>query len=127
LGGWTVCGRHHGSLAGENLTAEVLRRIAAAQPDLLLVGMGNPLQEQWFHAHRRELDVPLVIGVGGLLNFWSGNVPRAPAWLRRWGAEWLWVLCQQPHKARRYLAGNPLFLARVLKDWWRHGGPDSAD
>jgi len=45
-------------------------------------------------------------------------VPRAPEWLRWWGAEWLFVLWNQPHKARRYLLGNPLFLARVLGEWW---------
>jgi N-acetylglucosaminyldiphosphoundecaprenol N-acetyl-beta-D-mannosaminyltransferase len=118
LGGWTVAGVHHGYLAGAAIEAEVLRRIRDAQPDILLVGMGNPLQERWIHAHRDELEVPLAVGVGGLLNFWAGNVPRAPAWLRRWGAEWLFVLWNQPQKARRYLLGNPLFLARVLGEWW---------
>jgi N-acetylglucosaminyldiphosphoundecaprenol N-acetyl-beta-D-mannosaminyltransferase len=117
--GWTVGGFHHGYLADGKIEAAALRQIARARPDVLLVGMGNPLQEQWIHAHRGQLDVPLVIGVGGLLNFWSGNVPRAPAWLRRWGAEWLWVLRQQPHKARRYLLGNPLFLARIFGRWLR--------
>ena len=123
LGGWTVAGSITATWPTRTPTAEVLRQIAAARPDVLLVGMGNPLQEQWIHAHRARLDVPLVIGVGGLLNFWSGNVPRAPAWLRRFGAEWLFVLWQQPHKARRYLLGNPLFLARILGDWWRRKIP----
>jgi N-acetylglucosaminyldiphosphoundecaprenol N-acetyl-beta-D-mannosaminyltransferase len=119
LGGWTVAGVHHGCLDGPQIDAEVLRSIRNARPDVLLVGMGNPLQEQWIHAHRQQLDVPLVVGVGGLLNFWSGNVPRAPLWLRHWGAEWLFVLWQQPQKAGRYLLGNPLFLGRILADWWR--------
>ena len=76
LGGWTVAGCHHGYLADASVNAEALRQIGRAQPDVLLVGMGNPLQEQWIHRHRDRLEVPLAIGVGGLLNFWSQNVPR---------------------------------------------------
>jgi len=87
-------------------------------PDLLLVGMGNPLQEIWIHAHRHQLEVPLVAAVGGLFNYWAGTLRRASPVLRRLGAEWLGILWQQPHKARRYLLGNPLFLWRALS--WLH-------
>jgi N-acetylglucosaminyldiphosphoundecaprenol N-acetyl-beta-D-mannosaminyltransferase len=61
--------------------------------------------------------VPLCLGIGGLFDYWAGSVSRAPGWLRRWGHEWLWRLYQQPRqKARRYLIGNPLFLARVVRE-----------
>lgn len=112
--GWTLAGCHHGYLDSPGLCDRAIQQINRTQPDLLLVGMGNPVQETWIHAHRRQLEVPLVAGVGGLFNFWSGNVQRAPLWLRRLGAEWVGVLCQQPHKARRYLLGNPLFLWRTV-------------
>lgn len=79
--------------------------------------MGNPLQERWIDLHRQQLDVPVCMGIGGLFDFWSGNVSRAPQWVRRAGCEWVWRLSQQPRdKARRYLLGNPLFLLRALAD-----------
>ena len=106
-----------------HITSRVIRQINQAQPDVLLVGMGNPLQERWIHRHRHQLDVPLCIGVGGLFHYWAGDLQRAPIWLRRWGAEWLGILLQQPHKARRYLLGNPLFLYRILRN--RFGGRGS--
>jgi hypothetical protein len=60
------------------------------------------------------------MGIGGLFDYWAGNVSRAPHWLRRLGHEWLWRLFQQPSlKARRYLIGNPLFLAHVLRSQGR--------
>jgi len=114
--GWVQAGYHHGFLHTPKLCDEVIRQINDSRADLLLVGMGNPLQEQWINAHRQELNVPLAVGVGGLFDYWAGNIHRTPAWLRRCGAEWLGILWQQPHKAARYLLGNPLFVARVLRE-----------
>ena len=112
---WRLSGWHHGYLADEATDAAVVVRINQVKPDLLLVGMGNPLQEQWIDRHLPALRVPVCIGVGGLFDFWAGNVSRSPRWLRWLGHEWLWRLLQEPRRmARRYLVGNPLFLARML-------------
>ncbi len=113
--GWTQAGFQHGFFHDPQSTDEVIRRINRARPNVLLVGMGNPLQEQWIHRHRQRLEVPLCLGVGGLFHYWAGDLRRAPTWLRRVGAEWLGILFQQPHKARRYLLGNPLFLWRAIR------------
>jgi N-acetylglucosaminyldiphosphoundecaprenol N-acetyl-beta-D-mannosaminyltransferase len=115
--GWTQAGYHHGYLTDESLVSEAIDKINAVRPDVLLVGMGNPVQEQWIHAHLSQLSVPVCMGIGGLFDYWAGNVSRAPQWLLQIGHEWLWRLYQQPIlKARRYLVGNPLFLARVLQE-----------
>ena len=115
--GWNQAGFHHGYLTDEAILATAIDRINAAGADVLLIGMGNPLQEQWIHRHRHKLNVPVCMGIGGLFDFWAGNVSRAPECLRRFGHEWLWRLYQQPAlKARRYLLGNPLFLSRVLRE-----------
>jgi N-acetylglucosaminyldiphosphoundecaprenol N-acetyl-beta-D-mannosaminyltransferase len=115
--GWTLAGHHHGYVADSKASTEAIARINAARPDVLLVGMGNPRQERWIHEHLAELRVPVCMGIGGLFDLWGGDVTRAPAWLRRIGHEWIWRLLQQPRdKARRYLLGNPLFLARILRE-----------
>ena len=55
------------------------------------------------------------MGVGGLFDFYSGRIPRAPMWMRELGLEWSWRLLQEPGRLwRRYVVGNPLFLFRVL-------------
>jgi len=117
--GWTRTGYHHGYLSDPELNESVIRQINQSEPDVLLVGMGNPLQEQWIRENRHRLKVKLCIGVGGLFSYWAGGLRRAPRWLRRCGAEWLGILLQQPRKARRYLLGNPLFLARILRERWQ--------
>jgi N-acetylglucosaminyldiphosphoundecaprenol N-acetyl-beta-D-mannosaminyltransferase len=118
--GWRLAGYHHGYLKNPELNAAAIETINAARPDMLLVGMGNPLQERWIHAHLDRLNTSLCLGIGGLFDFWAGNVSRAPLWLRKIGHEWAWRLCQEPRaKARRYLLGNPLYLARIVADRFR--------
>jgi N-acetylglucosaminyldiphosphoundecaprenol N-acetyl-beta-D-mannosaminyltransferase len=112
--GWTLAGWHHGYLDGVD-PQSVIDGINASGADLLLVGMGNPKQEQWIDANRSRLQVPLSMAVGGLLDYWVGDLVRAPDWVRRIGHEWLHLLIRQPHKARRYLVGNPKFLLRVAR------------
>ncbi len=113
--GWRVAGYHHGFL-DDAANERVLGAIAAARPDLLLVGMGNPLQERWIAAHRDECPVRLAIGVGALFAYMSGEYRRAPPALQRLGLEWVFVLLLQRHKLRRYLLGAPRFLLRVLRE-----------
>ncbi len=96
----------------------LLDDIRLARPDLLLVAFGNPKQEKWIAMHARELGVPVMIGVGGTLDFIAGVTRRAPDWMQRSGLEWSYRLLQEPRRLwRRYvvdLAGFVYFFARQL-------------
>jgi len=55
------------------------------------------------------------MGVGGLFDFYSGRIARAPLWLREIGGEWIYRLVQEPGRMwRRYLVGNWIFLYRII-------------
>ncbi|MGV3526675.1 MAG: WecB/TagA/CpsF family glycosyltransferase [Candidatus Sericytochromatia bacterium] len=113
--GLQIAGAQHGFYAPEHTDA-VCERIRADRPDVLFVALGAPQQELWIQAHAASLGVPLMLGVGGLFDFYSGRIPRAPLWLRRIGCEWSWRLWQEPARLwRRYLIGNPLFVWRMLR------------
>lgn len=106
-------GAHHGYL-DEAGSRKVLEEIRAARAELVLVGMGNPIQEHWIDRHRHEAPGALFVAVGGLFEYWHGNLKRAPVLARRFGMEWVHLMLRQPRKVPRYLLGNPLYLARVL-------------
>ncbi len=110
--GWIPAGHHHGYV-DDATSRRVIDDVNAAKVDMLLVGMGNPVQERWIDRHKSELAVRLCLAVGGLFTYWSGDIVRARPWVRRLGYEWMHLLLSQPHKARRYLLGSPLFLARI--------------
>lgn len=85
-------------------------------PDILLVAMGAPKQEMWIVEHFEKLNVHVAIGVGGLFDFYSGNMPRAPHLLRLLGLEWFFRLLMEPRRMfKRYVCGNPLFIYRVIR------------
>ena len=108
-------GASHGYFADAADERAAIDRINAADPDILLVAMGVPRQEKWIDRHRGELRCGVALAVGGLLDFVSERIPRAPAWMRRHGIEWCYRLYQEPLRLfRRYIIGNPLFVLRVI-------------
>jgi exopolysaccharide biosynthesis WecB/TagA/CpsF family protein len=78
--------------------------------------MGNPHQERFLARRLTETGARLGIGVGAYFDFQTGTVPRSPQWMNRLGIEWVHRLALEPKRMwRRYLIGNPAFIARVLK------------
>ncbi len=94
----------------------IIAALNASGADIVLVALGVPRQEIWIARNRHRLNAGLVMGVGAQFDFWSGRVRRAPAIVRRLSCEWMWRLALEPRRlARRYLVGNPQFLARVAE------------
>ena len=101
----------------EKSEKEIFAELAELQVDILLVAMGVPRQEVWINSHLDQLPGCVAIGVGGLLDFVSERIPRAPLWMRKLNIEWCFRLyCEPLRLFKRYIIGNPLFIARVL---WR--------
>jgi N-acetylglucosaminyldiphosphoundecaprenol N-acetyl-beta-D-mannosaminyltransferase len=94
--------------------AETLALIKSHRSQVLLVAFGAPGQELWIDRMSDSLGVAVAIGVGGAFDYLTGRVPRAPAWMRRAGMEWLFRLVRQPWRIRR-MAVLPLYALRVLR------------
>ena len=75
-----------------------------ASIDILFVAFGAPRQEEWIAQHLEKLPVRAAMGVGGSFDYISGEVRRAPVWIRNIGLEWLFRLILQPWRWRRQLA-----------------------
>jgi N-acetylglucosaminyldiphosphoundecaprenol N-acetyl-beta-D-mannosaminyltransferase len=111
--GLEVAGVYAGSPRADE-EEDIIQRVRAANPDLLLVAYGVPAEERWIARNRLRLGVPVMVGVGGAFDFAAGVTRRAPAWMRRSGLEWLYRLVREPWRWRRQLA-LPRFLMLVLK------------
>jgi N-acetylglucosaminyldiphosphoundecaprenol N-acetyl-beta-D-mannosaminyltransferase len=95
----------------------VIADIRNSGASVLLVAFGVPKQELWISRYLAAFGVPVALGVGGLFDFYSGRIPRAPLWMREIGLEWVYRLYQEPGRMwKRYLIGNATFLLRVLAE-----------
>lgn len=117
--GVTIVGTHSGFWNAED-EAAVVEEVAAAQPDLLFVGLPTPRKERFLAEHLQALGVPLAVGVGGSFDVVAGEVSRAPGWMQRSGLEWLHRMRQEPRRMfKRYVVGNLAFVSVVARAWAR--------
>lgn len=111
-----LAGCQHGYFTTEE-EPDVIRGIAESKAAVLLVAFGAPKQELWIDRHLAETGVRVALGVGGLFDFYSGRIPRAPLWMRELCLEWLYrVYCEPRRLWKRYFLGNGLFVCRVLQE-----------
>ena len=113
--GVRIAGAHHGYLLGnQEETDSALSEVARCRPDIVLVGMGTPVQERWLQNFGDRIDAPVVWCVGALCDFVTGETRRGPKWMLDRNLEWLARLAVEPTRLwRRYLIGNTIFLTRV--------------
>ncbi len=106
----------------EKSEEQIFAELCELKVDILLVALGVPKQEEWIKCNLDKLPGCVAIGVGGLLDFVSGRIPRAPLWMRKCNIEWCFRLyCEPMRLFKRYIIGNPLFLWRVfLNKKWRN-------
>lgn len=109
-----IAGTHHGFLDPKS-SRRAVDAMNGSGAALVLVGMGTPKQEAWIEEWRDEIEAPVIWAVGALLDFVAGVQRRAPRWMAENHLEWLWRFGTDPVRlGRRYVLGNPLFLARAM-------------
>jgi exopolysaccharide biosynthesis WecB/TagA/CpsF family protein len=92
---------------------EIAARIAGSGARIVLIGLGCPRQETFAYAMRSRLPMPLL-AVGAAFDYHAGSLRVPPAWMQRYGLEWLWRLTLEPGRLwRRYLLLNPNYLVRL--------------
>jgi beta-1,4-glucosyltransferase len=109
-----IAGVQHGYMPKDQIEDQIAQ-INASGCHVLLVAMGSPIQESWLVENQAKLRCQTALAVGGLFDFYSGQIKRSPVWIRELGLEWVWRLMQEPlKKFKRYVIGTPLFLFHVF-------------
>jgi N-acetylglucosaminyldiphosphoundecaprenol N-acetyl-beta-D-mannosaminyltransferase len=99
---------------------EIARSIRDASPDILFIAFSTPKKELWVKNYFRVMQVPVIHGVGGSFDVMAGVIPRAPAWMQRFGLEWFYRLLKEPRRMwRRYLVTNSAFTFLLFREWLR--------
>lgn len=116
VGGLGPIGSHDGYVRDTEKTTAAIDAANAFNADLVLIGMGTPIQEHWVLEHRDRINAPAVWALGATFDYYAGEQARGPEWLRNAGHEWAARLLADPWRLwQRYVIGNPRFLWRA----WR--------
>jgi len=113
-----IVGTQHGYIDKSGAENDgVISDINRAKPDILILGFGMPIQEQWLCDNWHKVNAHVLLTGGAVFDYASGTAKRAPAWMIRWNLEWLFRLFQEPRRLfARYIWGNSYFLARICQD-----------
>jgi len=106
---------HNGYFDNDN---EIYSKLRENSPKIVLVAMGSPRQEEFIYNAKKYLSPCLMIGIGGSLDVWSGNVKRAPIIYRKLGLEWLYRTISQPERFKRIFPALPLFIFKAI--WYKY-------
>jgi exopolysaccharide biosynthesis WecB/TagA/CpsF family protein len=102
---------------GLEVDEDILRELQQLEPTVLAVALGAGKQEQFIRQYLKELpSVKVAIGVGGAVDMISGELSRAPAWMRTSGLEWAWRLVQEPSRFGRIWQASVVFPSVVAYD-----------
>lgn len=110
--GLKVMGTHDGYFTED---APVVAKIRESGADVVFVCLGAPKQEKWMKENGAATGAHLLMGLGGCLDVFSGNVQRAPEVYQKLGLEWFYRLLKNPGRAGRMLK-LPLFLVHAARE-----------
>lgn len=108
-----ISGHHHGYFSLDD--PEIANLVKSANPDIILVALGSPRQEEWITNHIDLFEKGLFMGVGGSFDVLSGQVKRAPEKWIKLNLEWLYRLLKQPYRWRRILKTVKFMVLIILK------------
>jgi N-acetylglucosaminyldiphosphoundecaprenol N-acetyl-beta-D-mannosaminyltransferase len=95
----------------------VINNILKSGANILFVAFGHNKQEKWIYENLSKIpSVKIAMGVGGSFDYISGNIKRAPRWLRKIGLEWLYRLMYQPKRIRRIINATIYFIFLIIKN-----------
>lgn len=112
--GCNIVGTHHGYFPADS-DPVVAADIAKLKPDVVFAAMGMPRQEQFILNTMQAIGAPIMMGVGGSFDVFSGKTKRAPKLMQALHLEWLWRLMLNPTKIAK-VKKLPKFALMVLRE-----------
>lgn len=97
-------------------TAKNINELNAVSYDFLIVALGAKKGQLWIEHNRQQLNAPVISHLGAVINFYSGAVKRAPAFMQRYCLEWLWRIFQEPDLSQRYFNDGCCFLGLLFRN-----------
>lgn len=108
----TIVGMKNGY---DHTSLDVFQDMMCEQPDMIFVALGVPRQEMEIAKYIKQFDKGIFVGVGGSLDVLSGTKKRAPKVLIKWKLEWLYRLCKEPKRIKKFYHTHVKFMMKMKK------------
>jgi len=98
-----------------NILKEEIKKINEVSPDLIWIGLSSPKQDFLMKHHTKHLNRGLMLGVGGVFDYLSGEVKKSPEWVKKIGLRWLWRLALEPRRLglKYWITVKVLFMSII--------------
>lgn len=113
-----ILGQHHGHYdhSGQE-NQKVVDEINLLKPDIVVMGFGMPLQEEWLKVNKDRVDARIFLTGGAVFDYAAGKFKRAPQWMICLHLEWLFRMLYDPKRLfKRYVMEIPYFFYEVFKE-----------
>lgn len=94
----------------------VIKDIIAKKPDICLVALGVPSQEEFIYSLLDNVKKGVFVGVGGSFDVMSGLKKRAPKIFRKLNLEWAYRIICEPRRIKRFYNNNIKFIRKIIKE-----------
>ena len=94
----------------------VFEEIKRLTPDVVLVALGAPLQEELIYQNLSAFKKGIFLGVGGSFDVLSGMKKRAPKLFIKLNLEWLYRMAGSPKRWKRFFNGNVKYIWKIRKE-----------
>lgn len=98
-----------------NKKDEFFEELEKLKPDICLVALGIPAQEELIYKHFKNMKKGIFVGVGGSLDVLSGTKKRAPKIFQKLNIEWLYRIVKEPKRLKRFYENNIKFIIKIKK------------
>ena len=99
-------------------SSEIIHQINQSNADFIVVSIGAKKGQAWIEKNRKNLEAPIIGGLGAVVNFIAETVSRSPKIMQKLGLEWLWRIKEEPVLWKRYFNDATyllnLFIFKVL-------------
>jgi N-acetylglucosaminyldiphosphoundecaprenol N-acetyl-beta-D-mannosaminyltransferase len=94
---------------------KIVDSINFSKSDFLFVGMGIPRQEEFILNNYEKINSKIIMGVGGSIDVFAGEVKRAPVFYQKIGIEWLYRMLKEPKRFKNFPDLIKFYLKYYLK------------
>lgn len=109
---------------GEEIN-KIIRIVRAANPDILIVGLGAPKQEKFIYKYKEHFGVPVSLALGASIDFMAGNIKRAPKWVSQMGLEWFYRFLREPRRLFKRYFVDDMKIFRMVWKYYRNGNGEN--